>query len=662
MDLTAWAFYALIVSVALAATLLHYRRREPPGRGRTILALLRWLAIAVVALLLFDPALPSREGAGGGSVVLLDASLSMRLPDEGGTTRWERAREQATAESAASDAPILLFGGGVAVAAESLDGAEPAATESRLAPAVRSAAEAGARRVVAFTDAGLVDLREARATAATAGIELEVRRVGGDVDNAGITEVRAPGWTRAGEEVAVELEVAATRPGDTMTVVLRREGRELARTTVASPAPGRVSTATLRFTPAAGAGDGPVRFEAALAASDAEPDDDVRPFYIRITDDPAGAVLVTFRPDQEPRFLLPVLERALGVPTRGWLALPAGRFIRLGLGPEAGVTGDETDVRRALRSADLVVLHGVDDAAPAWARDAVGDAGRLLLFPAAPLDALPVSIGPERPGDWYVVADVPSSPVAPLMAGMAPGDAPPLTALRPGTTAPEGFWSPLMARLGRRGPPQPVVLAGAVDGRRIAVATGEGYWRWAFAGGASRDVYERLWAAVGGWLMAEAGATAADGVRPADRVLPRGRPVEWVVPGGVDSLRVSMRPVGDTAGGASTDTVVAVEGARAYTASPSPGTYAYTVAAADGSAVGGSGELAVESYSPEFTRPSVSLEPVDGAVEGAEGEGAGRRERPLRQGRPLHTAAWPYVLVILLLCGEWILRRRWGLR
>jgi hypothetical protein len=31
-------------------------------------------------------------------------------------------------------------------------------------------------------------------------------------------------------------------------------------------------------------------------------------------------------------------------------------------------------------------------------------------------------------------------------------------------------------------------------------------------------------------------------------------------------------------------------------------------------------------------------------------------------GRPLHAAPWPYVLLVLLLCTEWVLRRRWGLR
>jgi hypothetical protein len=33
-----------------------------------------------------------------------------------------------------------------------------------------------------------------------------------------------------------------------------------------------------------------------------------------------------------------------------------------------------------------------------------------------------------------------------------------------------------------------------------------------------------------------------------------------------------------------------------------------------------------------------------------------------RGARPLHASAWPYIAIILLLCAEWVLRRRWGLR
>ena len=32
------------------------------------------------------------------------------------------------------------------------------------------------------------------------------------------------------------------------------------------------------------------------------------------------------------------------------------------------------------------------------------------------------------------------------------------------------------------------------------------------------------------------------------------------------------------------------------------------------------------------------------------------------RGAPLHTAWWPWALIVLALAAEWILRRRWGLR
>ena len=97
----------------------------------------------------------------------------------------------------------------------------------------------------------------------------------------------------------------------------------------------------------------------AAAYADAMADDDVRSIYVRISDEPAGVALVSFAPDQEPRFLFPLLERSLGVPVRGWMALPEGRYIRLGAGPDAGLAGTEAEARaREWAVRRLTELHG----------------------------------------------------------------------------------------------------------------------------------------------------------------------------------------------------------------------------------------------------------------------------------------------------------------
>ncbi len=240
--------------------------------------------------------------------------------------------------------------------------------------------------------------------------------------------------------------------------------------------------------------------------------------------------------------------------------------------------------------------------------------------------------------------------MAPLLAGVEPGDAPPLTALRtPG--APAGFWAPLQARESRRGPPRPVVLAGTGGDRRIAVALGDGYWRWAFGGGTGRDVYDRLWSAVGGWLM-ETTDVEERPVAPDPAVVARAAPVRWAVRRGADSVRIAVRGV--RAGEAAvTDTTVAVTNGTATTAPLPPGRYAYTARTAGSE---DAGQLIVESYSPEFTRSGSPLELASGPGGGA---GEAVRRRPTR---PLRAVPWPYVLVVALLCAEWVLRRRWSLR
>lgn len=686
MDFIAWAIYAFIAVAAFAATLFHYRRHEPAGRGRHVLAVLRWLAIALLVLLVFDPDVPAAGATGrDATAVLVDASLSMRLTDPDGTSRWDEAVERVTAFDAGR---VLLFGGGDARSVTSLDGAGPTAGSSRLAPALRAAAEGGASRVIVITDGALEDATEARRAADESGVAVELVTVGRRTRaNVGVTAVRAPAWAEVDEETVVEVDVARVGEGapDSVTVVLSRDGQDLVRSRVPVPSEGRTSAADLRFTPRAGT-RGPVRYDVRLVEGDSEAADDRRSVYVHVAEEPPGVAMISFRPDQEPRFLLPVLERSLGVPTRGWLALRGGRYIRLGFGRDAGQVADESTVRAAVEAADFLVFHGVDSNTPGWAGEAGRAAGRLLVFPAeASASMLPFDVGTERAGDWYPAPDVPSSPVAALIAGTDPGDAPPLTALRDAGD-PAGFWTPLNVRLSRRGPARPVLLAGRPEGRRVVVALGEGYWRWALAGGTARALYDRMWSAVAGWL-AEEQVTVTDEVRPIRRAVEAASPVRWLVPAGMDSARIVLTPAtpgdpdpeagpGDRAPAPDTppvgsaaleptavDTVVPVVGDTLTIAGMPAGHYRYDVTAFGPvtgdttSPVGarGDGEITVESFSPELTRSAIPLEL------GAEGiEAAG--ERRARGRRPLHATPWPYGLLVLLVCVEWILRRRWGLR
>jgi hypothetical protein len=660
MSAISWLLFAACVAGALFLVWFVYRRRETPGRGRTLLGALRVLAVALILLVLFDPELPSAAGAGGarGTQVIADASLSMTLPGRSAReTRWERVAQQA--RQAAGERDVLVFGDRVrAVPPDSLATAAPTAPASRLLPALQAASEAGVRRVIVLTDGAIDDAADVSRWLPRLGLDVDYRTVGNDLRNAGIAELDVPTWAESGKPLDLRFGLSAVgAAGDTVDVALMQGDRALASTSVVLAEEGRVAGGMLTFTPEAPPGGALVRLDVRLTAADATGDDNERSAYVFVTDEPAGVALVSLRPDWEPRFLHPVLAQTLGVPVRGYLR-SGGRWVRMGAGLEAGQEATDEEVRRVAGNADLVVLHGVDAQAPEWVRELLGRAPRLLVLPAADASTvpLPVQLGRAVPGDWYPMPDVQPSPVAAVLAGVDVADVPPLSSVH-FAQPPEGAWAPLTASRGRRGSATPVMLAGEAGGRRWAIALGEGFWRWSFRGGNPKEVYARLWGAVGGWLIQEHGALAAAPVRPLLRVNPRGEPIRWIARGlASDSVRVRLTDGNGTIAG---DTAVATAGAdTAATAALPPGHYRYEARAFAGGSVAGEaeGEITVESYSPEFTRPRVTLEMLEA---GAVPVGPDMRLRP---GRPLHTAAWPYVLIVLLVAAEWVLRRRWGLR
>jgi hypothetical protein len=678
MDPTSWALYAFITVGLLAGALFHYRRNEPAGRGRYVLAGLRGAALALILLLLFDPVLPQRGMAGRTpTIALVDASLSMRLASPDGTTRWEEA---VRAVQSMGPARLVVFGAGPARPVPSLDAVAPDQPATLLGPALRSVLEAGPGAVVVVSDAALEDSDDVAQLATRSPVPVRLQRVGERTAwNAGLVELEARAWTRADQEVEVRVGVARLGEGapDSLALRLRWGNEEVARATVLTPPEGRTAATTLRFTPHRGMA-GLVRLDAELTDGGSEPADDRRSVYVRVEEQPAGVVLVSFLPDQEPRFLLPVLERALGLRARGWLIVAPGRFVRLGVGRDAGRADAEIDVRVAVAAADLLVLHGVDGTEPAWAWEAARQRP-VLLFPRAVGEGVPVQPGPARPGDWYADSELPASPAAPFLAGVPLQDAPPLTAVR-AADAPPGWWSPLHVRQDRRGEAHPVLLAGEVGDHRVAVALADGYWRWAFAEEDGRPLYDALWSGVAGWLAQDARDREQDGVRAETRVVPRGQSLRWRVPAVADSVRITLHPLGDPGsrdgGGAedpgtglavapALDTVAMASAGMAVQAPPRPGHYRYEARAfmeADGPpAVTGVGELTVERYSPEFTRPARSVRWASDAARAGE-RGVGARSAVALPGRPLRTVAWPYLAVVALLCAEWVLRRRWGLR
>lgn len=660
MDTIGWAAFAAVAAAALIIVSHIYRRREPPGHGRRLLTALRWTALSLLILLLFDPELPmTGHAAGGGTQIILDASLSMRLPvdAESSQTRWQASIEEA--ERLAGGRDVLLFGESVhRVAVDALAEFEPDAPASRLYPALRAASESGARRVVVVTDGGIEDGSEVSRQLSQLGVDVEFRTVGErGVHNRALSELEHPDWVEEGEAFEVRIGVSGTGPGgDALSVSVREGDQTVAETSLEAPPEGRVATATLSVEPEAPEGGGLVRYDVVLEPTDAAPDDNTRTFYVHVGERPTGIAIVSFRPDWEPRFLQPVLEQALGLPVRGYLQAAPDQFVRIDAGGDAGEASDDAAVREALEEAELVVLHGLSDDAPAWAHEAASQAERVLIFPAEDASSLelPVSLAAASAGEWYPTASLPASPVAPLLASIEARALPPLHGVRP--IAPAGrVWGALEASPGRDGAGSPVVVAAEESGRRWAIATAKGYWRWAFRSGEPRQAYRRLWAAIGGWLIEDEPALSGDAVRPEQRVWEQGETMRWLVPGiEADSVALQLRTED---GAVAADTVIEhIQGESVESGALPPDHYRYTVTAFAGGAQAGQGEgvLSVETYSPEFARSGAALEGFTGR--GAAGTPI---ERP---GRPLHTTPWPYLLFVGLVSTEWVLRRRWGLR
>lgn len=664
MTLTGWLLYALAAALALAVVVFVYRWREAPGRGRPLLMALRFLALALVLLLLFDPRLPARGVISNRVMVLLDGSLSMGLPADPAApragTRWDRG--VAEARRAARTGQVLVFGTGARpVPGDSLPRLQPAAPESRLLPALEAAAEAGVGRAIVVTDGGVQDAADVARWGPRLGMDVQVRPVArGPIPDAAVAEVSAAAWAQAGKPFEIDAAVAATaQTPDSITLVVRQEGRVLAQRRVAPPPPGRTSPAAITITPAAPGGGGLVRYDVGILGHDAVPDDDERSIYVYVSEQPAGVLIVSFHPDWEPRFLQPVLEDALGLPTRGFLMGAPGRYLTTGTGLETGRPVGEAQVRDALAQAEVLVLHGVGADAPAWALAAARSAARVILFPTGPAPdmGLPLALPQAIPGEWYVSDQVPPSPVAPLLTGIRADEVPPLPALRP-VAVPAGAWTPLSATRGRNGEPAPLALAGQTGARRWVVALGEGYWQWAFRPGNGRDIYQRLWGSLGGWLIQERRPLAATAIRPARRVIPRGDPILWTAPGlAPDSF--AIRITGEGGKSAFAGTIAVTRADTAVMPPLPPGQYRYVARAFSGGKLAGTAEgpFTVERFSPDFLRPLLPVSAFTGGGTPLE-SGANLRGR----GAPLHTQWWPYVLVVLLVCAEWVLRRRWGLR
>ena len=264
-------------------------------------------------------------------------------------------------ELAEAGAQVLFFGETPRVASfDSLDTLLPIASASRLAPALARVAEAGATDVTVLSDLRLDDPVEAELSMGRSPFGVQIERSGGPVRNAGVARFELPPRAESGTPLSVGIALFSeeTDLGDTIRVEVWEEERLVASAAVLAAEPGLLATATIRLPAPRDTGWIRYRLLASLPGDRFEADD-AKSAFTEVDPTEGGLVLLSLRPDWEPRFLLPVLSQITGLDSSGFLGLSGSRYLRLGSGSQVGPPVDETEVRAALSEADIVVLHGL---------------------------------------------------------------------------------------------------------------------------------------------------------------------------------------------------------------------------------------------------------------------------------------------------------------
>lgn len=596
------------------------------------------------------PPMPFATGEGPAvRALLVDASASMSLPaSRDGMSRADSAAHLASGV----EADLRLAFGDSTRPLESVDatgsGGETPAIDlsSRLVPALEAARAAGADSAIVVTDGELDDREAAREAVRRLGLSVREVRAARSVGRLAIRRIDAPRAVEAGDTVRLVVEVDAVgEPFESDSASLSVAEPDGTRSIIrfAAPTPDRTRRVTATAVAGAGSDDSWQSYDIRLEA-DADP---LAPemrhrVWVEIVPTAAGAVIVAADPDWEPHYLLPVLSRSAAGGAQAWLRVGPDRWIRSGT--DRLVTGSDARVRQDASRARLLVVQGAPGDVPTWL-ERLADRHPRVLWLARGAGSIPgseIRVGAPRPGEWFPGGTPPSSPIAGYLRGLDHPSLPPVGRL----FAVEGYdWAPLELRRNRAGAGEPPIAGDRTGGRRRVVVAAEGLWRWASRGGEPREVYRSMFAGLAGWLL------EAEQRRPVELVrsrLPAGDTIRWRAAPEVDEVRLAVRDsTGDLIW---SDTLTAPDTLIAGPAAPE-GTLRFEAegsVGAEGFRVGRPLEAVGAARELTARQPGDLL---DGAV-------AALGTPAAAEGR----AVWPFVLAALMLCGEWLWRRRIGLR
>lgn len=603
--------WLLAVLAGVLFALVQYAGRDLRLGARAVgPALLRLASITVlVALLLDAPAGPRRSLA---PWVALDASASWQRGRD--STAWQRAWRDVRAARPES---LFLFGDSL----RAIGVGDSLTTPRDLASVARPAVERALGRghpLVVVTDGELADPEALRELPAGSRVDVEPHA---EVADLAVSSLDLPRALVSGDTVEIRVGlVAGARGAAPGTLTFAVGNATLLTTPVDSLGAYAERAVTLRAR--VEGREGPTMVRAVVhSPGDAEPRNDTLTMAVDLSR-AASAVFVSTSPDFDARYALSVLRGALAVPTRGYFRVAPGAW-RID-GSLAPIT--ESDVRAALRDAPVAIIHG--DTAVFGPPRAATTGPVALVVPASAGD-----------GEWYA-ADAPPSPLSTALSGLPWDSLPPITVAG---AAPSGQWRALEVRRGRQ-EDRRVIIAGNDTPRRVVIVAASGLWRWRFRGGASADAFTALWGSLFDWLAAERADRRA--AVPTGVVVRAGEPVRWHRGTATDtSVLVVLRRLGKTDSTRADSMTLRFRGDASIAESPPlpPGLYTATVR-------GGTTMLAVNN-SPEWLPRAPRVKP------GAIGGGAATDTAP-----HLRSAGWAYVLLLLLLCMEWVVRRRIGMR
>ena len=603
-----WILAAL---AGLVFAFLQYAGRDLRLGARALApAVLRAVAITLLAALLLDAPAGRRKPLA--TWVALDASASWRRG--GDTAAWQRAWREVRAARPES---LFLFGDSL----RARRGTDSLTTPTDLASVARPAVERALGRghpLVVVTDGELADPEALNELPAGSRVIVEPHRAGSDL---AVASLELPRAVVSGDTVELRVGLVAGASGSPAgTLAITVGDASVLSVAVDALAPYAERALTVRAKMEGREGPTVVR-AIVRAPGDAEAHNDTLAMAIDLSR-AASAVFVSTSPDFDARYALSVLRGALAVPTRGYFRVAPGAWrVDGSLGPIS-----EADVRAAFRDAPVAILHG-DTAAFGPPRTATS--GPLaLVVPAATSD-----------GEWYA-ADAPPSPLAPALSGLPWDSLPPITV---GAAPPAGQWRALEVRRGRE-EDRRVIIAGSDTPRRLVIVAASGLWRWRFRGGASADAFTALWGSLFDWLAAERADRRA--AVPTGIVARAGEPVRWHRGSATDSsVLVVLRRVARNDSTRVDSVTLRFHGDATIAESPAlpPGLYTATVR-------GGSTMLAVNNAREWLPRaPRVKAGAVGGGV-------------PVDAAPRLRSAGWAYALLLILLCAEWVVRRRLGMR